>query len=281
MQSLAVDPDRDGSQYGPDDHRGVAAMEFAIIAPIMVLMIWGVWDISRALLAWEETYHAAEAIAQAAEKLSYTGISYPNTNNPVTALTAQQMQDAMSSIYAEMPWLNLGNPGGLFTGGYQVTLSGVSFNQLGLPGAPPCTPPQATCLTQSPVVLWSSYLTEGGPQLTLPPVNQPNALYRLCTPNPVPVAQFPNNAHQLQDMIDPNLQTGGSSNMILMPQVVADVVFTFQPSFPLLSNLTYTFYASASFPAPVGNDNQQIVFDQKDSGANTVENCPLGNPYNG
>ncbi len=249
-------------------------MEFAIVAPIMVLMIWGVWDISRALLAWEETYHAAEGIAQAAEKLSYQTYY----TKQVTALTAQQMQDAMSTIYAEMPWLNLGNPGGLLSGPFQVTLSGVSFNPLcpAPAGAPACVPPQL------PVVLWSSYLTQGGANLVLPPAGQPAILYRACYPNnPVPVAQFPNSSAQLKDMIDPNLDLGGSNTMILMPQVVADVVYTFKPTFPLLSQFTYTFYASASFPAPVGGDNQQIVFDQLDSGANSVENCPGGNPYNG
>ena len=248
-------------------------MEFALVAPIMLLLIWGVWDVTRALLAWEETYHAAEAIAQAAEKMSYSTRTYSGTNNPVTALNAQQMQDAMSSIYAEMPWLNLGNPGGLLPGTFQVTLSGISYN-------PTCTP-NNPCAFQVPFVMWSSYLNEGGSNLNQPPPGNPADPYRPCLPYPVSVAQFPNNAQQLKDMINPNLVGGGVNNIILIPQVVADVVYTFQPSFPLLSNFTYTFYASATFPAPVGGDTQAIVFDEEGYTGNTVETCPNGNPYNG
>ena len=272
----AVGPDRMGPREACDDHRGVAAMEFAIIAPIMFLLIWGVWDVTRALLAWEETYHAAEAIAQAAEKLSYSTRTYDGTNNPVTALSAQQMQDAMSSIYAEMPWLHLGDGGGLFQGKYQVTLSGISFNPLCVPG-----PNGTTCtgqpLPQLPFVLWSSYLAQGGTQQLI----QGPALWRQCLPVPIPIAQFPNNSSQLLFMADPNVPPVGTYNLILIPQVVADVAYTFTPSFPLLSGFSYTFYASASFPAPVGGDTQAIVFDAEGYNGSTVLSCPGGLPYNG
>ena len=275
---IALRLGRTSPRNARDDHRGVAAMEFAIVAPIMLLMIWGVYDVTRALLAWEETFHAAEAIAQAAEKLSYSTRTYDNSTKPVTALTAQQMQDAMSTIYAEMPWLNLGNPGGLLPGSYQVTLSGVSYNHT-------CVPMQALpCTLQLPIVLWSSYLTEGGANLVNPPPNLPADPYRPCNVFLNRVPQFPNNAQQLQDMIDPNLVPNGVQNIILIPQVVADVVYTFTPSFPLLSGLTYTFYASATFPAPVGGDDQAIVFDEENYNGNSVEVCNNGNngsPYNG
>ena len=259
---------------GRQDRRGTAAMEFAMVAPIMVVLIWGVFDVARALVAWEETYHAAEAIAQAAEKMSVTNINYPNTTQPLTALTASQMQDAMSTIYAEMPWLKLGAGNGAFTGQYAVTLSGVSFE-------PRC---QANaldfCAPQTPNVLWSSSLGLGGSQLKTAPPNAPYLLDRLCGPL-VAVNQFPNDATQLTKMIDPNLVKVTLPKINDIPQVVADVQFTYAPSFPLLQNFTYTFYASATFPAPLGGDDQEIVFDQKDSGANTVENCPNGNPYTG
>jgi hypothetical protein len=259
---------------GRKDRRGTAALEFAMIAPIMVTLIWGVWDVARALVAWEETYYAAEAVAQAAEKMSVTNTNYPGTTTPLTALTSTQMQAAMSSIYAEMPWLNLGNGTGTFSGGYSVTLSGVSFE--------PRCPANALdqCLPQKPFVLWSTYLTEGGAQLLVPPLSNPGLYWRLCG-NPTAVAQFPNNSTQLQVMIDPNNVGGGLTNINVIPQVVADVRYTYTPTFPLLSKYTYTFYASATFPAPLGGDDQAIVFDQKDSGANNVENCPGGTPYTG
>jgi Flp pilus assembly protein TadG len=247
---------------------GVAAMEFALVAPIMVTLIWGVYDISRALVAWEQTYHAAEAVAQAAEKLSITNTNNPD-GTPITSLTASQMQDAMSSIYAEMPWLNLGDGTGSLTGSYSVTLSGVEY-------APRC-PANATntCAPQVPNVLWSTYLTQGGSQL-LTPATSPISLYRVCGLL-LPVAQFPNNNTQLLYMIDPTLVKNGVQNVNLIPQVVADVQYNFAPSFPILAGKTFTFWASASFPAPLGGDDQAIVFNETGSGGNgIVENCPGG-----
>jgi hypothetical protein len=130
-----------------------------------------------------------------------------------------------------------------------------------------------------PQVLWSSYLNEGGAQL-LTPANSKTSLYRVCGPLN-PVAQFPNNGSQLLDMIDPNMVAGGVTTLNLIPQVVADVQYVFTPTFPLLSNQSFTFWASASFPAPVGGDDQEIVFNKTGSGGTDgiVEDCPGGNPF--
>jgi Flp pilus assembly protein TadG len=251
---------------------GVAAMEFALVAPVMGTLLWGVYDVARALIAWEETYHAAEAIAQAAEKMSITTRNYTG-GGPITALTATQMQNAMSTIYAEMPWLNLGNGTGALTGSYSVTLSGIVYS----PVCPANT--TNTCAAQTPTVIWSSYLTEGGAQLVSPSEETPDALYRLCGPL-IPVAQFPDKNTQLLYMIDPNMVAGGVKNLNLIPQVVADVHYVFTPTFPLLAGKTFNFWASASFPAPLGGDDQAIVYDETNSGDGTtgaVENCAGGN----
>jgi hypothetical protein len=253
-------------------------MEFAIVAPIMVLMIWGVYDVARALLAWEEAFHAAQAVAQAAEKMSVTTSFYTsgaNTGKPITSLTSQQMQDAMTTIFAEMPWLNQGAGGGSFPGQFAVTLSGVSY----LPVCPATV--TGTCAKQYPTVMWSAYLTFTSPvppQLIQPTKVLPNLLYRVCGQLQT-APQFPNSSSQLLYMIDPTIATGVQTNLI--PQVVADVEYVFKPSFPLLSGTTYTFYASASFPAPLGGDDQAIVYDKTDSAAvtanpNVVEDCAGG-----
>ena len=267
------------------DRRGVAAMEFAMIAPVMLLMMWGVYDISRALLAWEETIRAAQAVGQAAEKLSLKGVD-PNTGKPTTALTSVDMQTAMTSIYAEMPWLNLGS-GGAFSGpntSYSVTLSGVAYLPTCNAAAYKTNP--GACNYVGPSVLWSSYLTEGGSQLQQPPQHGFDPLIRQCPPvagvaSLIPWPQFPNNNKQLAYMIDPNLITvpNAPASTNLPPQVVADVQYTFVPTFPLFPYASITFYASATFPAPEGDEDQEIVFDQRDSPqANTVANCPGGNP---
>jgi hypothetical protein len=199
--------------------------------------------------------------------MSVTNTTYPGSTQPITSLTSQQMQNAMSSIYVEMPWLNNGTPGGAFNGKYAVTLSGISFVK-------PCdaqNPP--ACAPQSPQVLWSSYLQQGGSNLITPLPNNLNSLYRLCSPNPIPWPQFPNNGTQLAYMIQPTMPSGVPN----IPQVVADVQFQFKPTFPLLSGTTYTFYASATYPAPLGGDSQAIVFDLVHSdGLTKVEACPGG-----
>jgi Flp pilus assembly protein TadG len=256
-----------------NDTRGVAAMEFAMVAPIMVLLLWGVYDVARALIAWEETVHSAQAVAQAAEKMSITNTFYgtgANSGKPITSLTAQRMQDAMSTIYAEMPWLNLGNGTGSLTGNYAVTLSGVVFS----PVCPATL--TGTCAPQTPTVIWSSYLTQGGAQLLTTPT-QANPLLRACG-SLTSVSAFPDNSSQLLDMINPNKMPGGSTTINVIPQVVADVVYVFKPSFPLLSGRTFTFYASATFPAPLGGDDQAIVLDATNSGtlSSNVENCSGG-----
>jgi hypothetical protein len=75
-------------------------------------------------------------------------------------------------------------------------------------------------------------------------------------------------------MIDPDMVPNGPNQFLVMPpQVVADVEYVFTPTFPLLFGRSYTFYASASFPAPIGDNDQQILFNQTASPANTVEVC--------
>jgi hypothetical protein len=181
---------------------GVAAMEFAVTAPVLVLMIWGVYDVARALVAWEETTRAAEAIAQAAEKMSVTGNTDATTGAPILALTSQRMQDAMTTIYAEMPFLGLGNSTGAFRGIFSVTLSGVTYN-------PPCPAsaqgPSSCVMPQIPNVVWSAYLDQGGNQLLTPAVTAVTNIQRACGAPPYIAGTFPNNALQLQTLTNANL----------------------------------------------------------------------------
>ena len=241
------------------DRRAVAALEFALVAPLMVLLFWGVYDLARALIAWEETCASAQQIAQAAEKLSVTA------GSSMTSLTSTQMQDAMTTIYAQMPGLNLGNGTGSMTGAFAVTLSGVAYK--------PLCPASGGCGRQAPSTLWSTYLTEGGAQLNAAPVTLP--LLRRCG-GLTPTATFPNDATQLLVMIVPAAAP-------LTPQVVADVQYVFTFSLPLLALLPglnsgsgsgrVTFYASASMPAPYGDNTQEITFNSSGPPGNVVV-CP-------
>jgi hypothetical protein len=222
----------------PSSRRSVSALEFAIIAPVLITMMFGVWDISRALIVWQETYNAAQAVAQAGEKLSITA------GSTLSTLTASQMQDAMTSVYAEIPGLNKGDGTGEFTGPYSVTLSSVTF-------LPLCTTATG-CARQSPLLLWTSSLTEGGGQLA-------TGYLRPCGTNALKiVSQFPSNSTTLASMADPDPDY--KTTMNVAPQVVADVQYTYTP-ITTLYLLPVTFWASSAFPAPVGNTDQETTFN--------------------
>jgi len=234
--------------------RGVAALEFALVAPVMAIMFFGTLDICRAYIAWQEVNDAAEAVVQEAEKLAIT------SGSTTTQLTATQMQAAMSVIYVEMPGLDYGKGDGLLgRGAFTVTLSEVDFTPL-------CATTTITgnCTAQTPQTLWSSWLTEGdfelnntSPQTTPGPVSAP--FNRACGAL-IPKPQFPNDSHQLQEMIVPiATPAGGSATVTLPPQLVADVQFVFVPTFNVFVH-QITFWASATLPAPLGSTSQEVSF---------------------
>jgi hypothetical protein len=245
------------SAAGPAPRRAFASLEFAIVAPIFFIMILGVFDASRALIIWGEAQYAAEAVAESAEKLSWSG------NMTETNLTSTQMQNAMSTIYAEMPGLDLGLGTGTFPGPFSVTLSSIVYS-------PPCTAPIPTapgCGPQTPYVYWSSYLTEGGPSLITSP--QPgNPLLRPCGPL-TEVAQWTYDKNELYEMLDPLLQKG-SETVTLPPQVVADIQYTYTPIFSEFIGKV-TFWASAAMPVPLGDLTSPITNLPNGTSGNPVD----------
>jgi Flp pilus assembly protein TadG len=257
--------------------RGVAATEFALIAPVMLLILFAALDFGRALIAWQEVTYAAEAVVQAAEKLSVVN----STDAVPASLTDVQMQAAMSSIYAEMPGLDKGRGDGwLGPGGYGVTLSEVVYT-------PVC---QATvnCATQIPYPYWSTYLQESKPNsYGMTALNQPPAVLappplRACNAPLTPVGTFPNDRTQLMVMIDPfhgAKSQGNGAALTLPPQLVADVSFTFVPFFSavfghFLSASGVTFRASATLPTPIGDTTMPVVAEP--TGVFDVKVCAVG-----
>jgi Flp pilus assembly protein TadG len=231
--------------------RSVAALEFAIAAPVMFILVLATIDGARALLIWEQMHNAANAIAQAAEKLSVTTNS---SGAAVSELTADQMQQAMSVIYAEIPGLNLGNGGGLFPGNYGVALSSVTYTPL-------CTAASG-CAAQVASLVWTSSLSVGGAKLQ-------RTWTRSCLIPPIQVAHMPDSALDLLDIPSPVL--AGGTSMTLAPQVVADVIYKFTPWFPFFPVSGY-FYATATYPAPVGGLDMVVTFNTS-GGTTNVTSC--------
>lgn len=248
------------------ERRSIASVEFALIAPILLSISLASLDLSRALLVWQQVNDAAEAVVENAEKMSVT------TNKDglvVSALTPAAIQAAMSTIYAQMPGIFVSRPnspfGGVFPGSFAVTLSSVAFTPLCNPNATPTTPActLANVPPQSPVTVWSSYLTrgKGNTRINLNYTPEPNnPLLRPCGANAmVARSQFPNTIPgQFTTMIDPT-KVQGAPKMVLVPQLVADVQYNFVPLFSLVfGNVTIPFVASAALPAPVGQTNSYV-----------------------
>jgi Flp pilus assembly protein TadG len=226
--------------------RAVAAIEFAFVAPVGVTLMIGVFDLVRGFVIWEQTCNAAEAIAEAAEKLSVT------TGSIATSLTATQMQNAMSTVYAQVPGLSLGNGDTASGSSFTVTLSSVVYS-------PTCTTTTG-CATQTPYTAWSTYLTQSGVTLTNPPLRACGTLTE--------VASFPDDSTQLSKMA-----YWSSGSIPLTPQVVADVKSYFVPMFSMFTG-PVTFWASATEPTPLGGTNQAISFNATSPTGN-VQTCTV------
>jgi len=270
---------------GLNDSKAVAALEFALVAPVMLMLFFATVDICRAYIVWQEVENAAEAVVQAGEKLSVT------SGQPLTMLNSTQMQNAMSVIYAQMPGLLSGQ----LTGKYGVTLSSVVYS----PACPYTNPSlcNANGFTQTPYVQWSSYLQEvaGAPSscaaasqlmcnASVAPLRGSTAAG--CTTSGTPtgsatltsVRQFTNDGNQLKEMLNPTLV---ALPMVLVPQIVADVQYTYAP--PLMPGLAkwlfvasgITFHASATLPAPLGGTKQAITYTAGGNASYLVLSCVL------
>jgi Flp pilus assembly protein TadG len=229
--------------------RGVSSLEFALASPIMLTLTLSGVDAARAYLIWSQLHYAANAIVEAAEKMSVT--TNPTTGAITTQLTADQMQQAMSVIYAEIPQLNLGRGGALFPDNIAVVLSSVSYSPL-------CTK-AANCGAQTPYLVWSSYLSVGGPSLFL-------GFDRHCG-NFSQVSRFYDTNANVSQMVSPVM--AGGTPMTLTPQLVADVVYSFHPFFPMFIGTTQ-IVASATMPVPVGGLNQVVTLDTSVSTGNVL-----------
>jgi Flp pilus assembly protein TadG len=98
--------------------RATAAIEFALICPVMISMVLGVFDISRGLIIYQEVYNTAHDVSMSASILAVQ-------DDGSTSLTFAQIQQVASIIWAEMPWLR----SGVEHGNRQIEISSVGFQQ--------------------------------------------------------------------------------------------------------------------------------------------------------
>ena len=81
--------------------KAVAALEFGIIAPVMALLVIGVFDISKAAILWEQVWAASRAISESAATLAIQPDGSAQLSEP-------QATQALSLVLAEIPWLREG-----------------------------------------------------------------------------------------------------------------------------------------------------------------------------
>jgi Flp pilus assembly protein TadG len=120
--------------------RGIVAIEFALIAPSLAILVIGVFDVARATILYQQICNAAHNIPLVASSIAVQ----PDLT---TSLTVEQVQQALSAIYAEIPWIRNGTE----VGTRSITMSSVTFVQT----VPACVPSATVACATRPYVTWS------------------------------------------------------------------------------------------------------------------------------
>ena len=215
--------------------RGVVSIEFGVIAPVLVLMILGTYDVAHGLLAWQKTVLAADQIAVAAQLLAQNTAA----SNTSTSLTVTQAQQAMSAVYAAVPELRTAG----YPTQYSVTLSSVQFTQVGT--------------TYTPYLAWSATLSEGG-STTGNPRRQTHSRIGVsgggCGVALTQTNTVPNDISTL---------TSVPTAMVTAPAtvVIADVYFQYRPLFLKFVAGNIDFWATGFQVGLAGANAQPINYD--------------------
>ncbi len=128
------------------DRRGAAALEFALLTPVLVMIVLSVTDVTEAVITWWRLSAAAGTIARIATTYAAT----PTNNN---VLTVKQATTASTAVFAVVPALAAAP-----ATGYGVAISSVVMT----PTVPGCT---SGC-TYVATTAWSAAL-QGGAQTRL------------------------------------------------------------------------------------------------------------------
>jgi Flp pilus assembly protein TadG len=132
--------------------RALAALEFVLVAPVLVSLLYGVYDISQAMIVYQEVYNSAHSIVASSTNLAV------NVSTNATSLTYNQIQEAESEIWGQIPTLR----GDYQNGTKSVTISSVVFEPTFTTAT--CTTGSATTPCYVPVVVWSVAYAGGNAQ---------------------------------------------------------------------------------------------------------------------
>jgi Flp pilus assembly protein TadG len=231
------------------DRRALAALEFVLVAPLMVMMLAGVYDLSEAALVYGQAYDAAHAIVASASLLA---VQSNGSNN----LTYQQVQMAESLIWVDMPALRAGLRA---TAPMSVTLSSVTFE-------PPLTTASCTygqvCQYDADVI-WSVAYTGGDSGASFQTQIAPCNLYYASSANQVNAGTAVAGANNVTTYKTLGLatntatfaDTGNSVNEAgVVPFFAATVQISYTPLFNFFIKAPITFWVSADWPIRTANN---------------------------
>ena len=210
--------------------RGVAGLEFALLAPVLVTFLTGLFDVTTAYIAWERV----DLCAQAIDQIATTEAAGSTTAN---TLNLSQTSSAASAAYAYLPNILTATPPA-----FGVTISSIAMT----PTVSGCT---SSC-TYTAHVAWSgNYQGTSG------------------TKRPCDVTQGSSVITQTTDGSTPSATTLPSDVYSAAPLLVVDISYTFTPMFFNYITSGFTMRQSAYFAPRTGITNGwiQYVYSAPDS----------------
>lgn len=216
------------------DERGAAAVEFAMIAPVGVLLVIGVVDLTRAVVIQQEVTDAAHSIPVMASVIALQ-------TDRSTSLTVVQVQQSLSGIFTKIPWLRSGS----LTGATAAIMSSVDFTQAN----PNCNPATGGPCAAYPHVAWSvAYQPPGGRSGMS---NSFESAVRPC----MQLNQAAATAKIDGDLT--SIRTAGVTYTVpaLAPMLVVDIHYRYTPIFFNVLTGPIDFWASGYWPTRIYNPN--------------------------
>jgi len=246
--------------------RAVAAMEFGLLAPVMALLVVGVFDISKVAILWEQVWNASRSIAESASTLAI-----PTSPGSANMLTWQNADVALSATYAEIPWL----AAGIATGNYTATGTLQGNPVVAVLSSVDYEPPsncQSNC-TFTPTVQWSKAYVHAG-------FDSSAGRLRACGSTLIQQAPGTPVTPQTIDTktVGSTMATAGIA--VPDPFFVADVSLTYTPFFFNFVTGPVTLKATSYTPVRISNPGASTgtyagLFDQGDPEANGGSVCSV------
>jgi Flp pilus assembly protein TadG len=248
--------------------RAVAAMEFGLLAPVMALLVVGVFDISKVAILWEQVWNASRSIAESASTLAI-----PTSPGAPNKLTWQNADVALSTTYAEIPWL----AAGIATGNYTATGTLQGSPVVAVLSSVDYEPPancQSNC-TYTPTVQWSKAYVHAGFDSSAGRLRPCGSVLIQQAPG-TPVTPLTIDTQ----MVGSTMATAGIT--VPDPFFVADVSLTYTPYFFNFLTGPVTLSATSYTPVRISNPGATTgtfagLFDQGDPDANGGSVCNLQN----